>query len=172
LVLDVNYLLIFMSYKTKKINALKVAYYFLKRGLEEKKPITNKKLQKLVYYAQVWSLVLNNKKLFNERIEAWVHGPAIPRLYSKFKKFEFDPITLDGSEFENLNFSNKQLDVLDNVWKVYGKYNAEYLEALTHSELPWQEARGDLPLSHPSNNVINLKTAKEYYARKLTESSK
>ena len=61
--------------KKNQIRALDVALYFIKKGVDEKNPITNKKLQKLVYYSQAWSLVLNNEKLFNEKIEAWVHGP-------------------------------------------------------------------------------------------------
>jgi len=156
-----------------KNRALDVAFYFIKRGLEEKKPITNKKLQKLVYYAQAWSLVLNNEKLFNERIEAWVHGPAIPSLYEKFMQFGSEPIALNPSEFSHkLNFSKKEEELLSNVWQVYGKYPADYLEALTHSELPWQEARGGISASQSSNNTIKLETIREFYGRKLRENSK
>jgi len=156
-----------------KTRALDVALYFIKRGLDEKKPITNKKLQKLVYYAQAWSLVLNKEKLFNEKIEAWVHGPTIPSLYEKFMQFGSEQIVLE-TEKEKLtpHFSKKQEDVLDNVWKVYGKYDADYLELLTHSELPWQEARGGMPDSQSSNKTIKLETIKEFYGRKLKENSK
>jgi len=157
---------------SRKVSALQVAEYFIdqanKAQEESRRNITNKKLQKLVYYAQVWSLVLNDEKLFPEKIEAWVHGPAVPALYRKFKSFEANPIILDTSELA-LSFNEEQLKVLDSVWSVYGKYNAEYLEALTHSELPWQEARKDVPLSQASSNVIDLKLAKEFYARKLGE---
>jgi len=155
-----------MSSTIKKITALSIAEYFIDRSNKEKKPITNKKLQKLLYYAQVWSLVLNGEKLFSERIEAWVHGPAIPVVYRKFKGFEFNPIQLDTSNL-SFDFSKKQVDLLDNIWSVYGKYNAEYLEALTHSELPWQEARKEVSTSEPSNNIISLATAKKFYAGKL-----
>jgi len=162
-----------MVTKIKNINrALDVALYFIKKGVDEKKPITNKKMQKLVYYAQAWSLVLNKEKLFNERIEAWVHGPAIPSLYKKFMQFGSEPIVLENSEFENINFSKKQEKLLSNIWQVYGKYPADYLEALSHSELPWQEARGDAPSSQPSNKTIKLETIKTFYARKLRENSK
>ncbi len=161
-----------MSNKSKKkTTALDVAFYFIKKGLEEDKPITNKKLQKLVYYAQAWSLVLNEEKLFKEKIEAWIHGPAIPDVYEKFKGFGSEPIKIDVEKIEN-RFSKKQKKLLEEVWKVYGKYPADYLEALTHSELPWQEARGDLPISQPSNNVIKLKTIVDFYGRKLAENSK
>ncbi len=149
-----------------KVSAMQVAQYFIDRANKEQSPITNKKLQKLVYYAQVWSLVLNKQKLFGERIEAWVHGPAIPVLYRRFSSFEANPISLDTSELQ-FSFTKKQREVLDAVWSVYGKYNADYLEALTHSELPWQEARKDLPAAQASNNIIDLNIAKDFYAAKL-----
>ncbi len=155
-----------MRINTKKIGALQVAEYFIDRANKDKQPITNKKLQKLLYYAQVWSLVINNEKLFSERIEAWVHGPAVPIVYREFKGFEFNPIDLDTSSI-TFNFSKKQVNLLESIWSIYGKYNASYLEALTHSELPWQEARKEISTSEPSNNVISLVTAKKFYAGKL-----
>ena len=39
------------------------------------------KLQKLVYYCQAWSLVWEARTIYDDRIEAWAHGPVIPRLY-------------------------------------------------------------------------------------------
>jgi len=151
---------------SKKTSALKVAEYFIDKANKDKKPITNKKLQKLLYYSQVWLLVLNEEKLFSERIEAWVHGPAIPVVYRRYKNFEFNPIQIDTDDIL-FDFSKKQMDLLESVWSVYGKYNAEYLEALTHSELPWQEARKEISESEPSSNIISLSTAKKFYARKL-----
>lgn len=155
-----------MVTKNKKIRAINVANYFISISNKEEKPITNKKLQKLVYYAQVWHIVLHNRKLFSENFEAWVHGPVVPELYEKFKVFEAEPIVIDDSKLK-LSFNKKQKDFLQNIWEVYGKLDAEYLEALIHSELPWQEAREGLSSGESSQNKINLKTAKEYYARKL-----
>lgn len=154
-----------MTTSAQKITALMVAEYFLKKAASEKKSLTNKKLQKLVYYAQVWAVTVFDKKLFGEKIEAWIHGPAIPSLYIKFKKFESNPIQFDASGISFI-FSHEQTKLLDNVWDVYGKYDAEYLEALTHSELPWQEARNGLSSNEPSKKEINLETAKVFYARK------
>jgi uncharacterized phage-associated protein len=76
----------------KLTSVLDIGRYFIYLANQNHKPITNKKLQKLVYYSQAWSLVLNNKKLFNEPIEAWVHGPAVRSLYCRYKNFGFSPI--------------------------------------------------------------------------------
>ena len=123
---------------TKTLRALDVGRYFIHLANQENKPITNKKLQKLVYYSQAWSLVLNDKKLFNEPIEAWVHGPAVRSVYVEYKRFGFSPITAQVADTDVKNIGGKTKALLDNVWSVYGKLDAQYLEMLTHSEKPWQ----------------------------------
>ena len=63
-----------------------VADYFLSKTDEEAGDvISNLKLQKLVYYAQGFTLAVTGKPLFNEEIEAWQHGPVVPDLYHKYK---------------------------------------------------------------------------------------
>jgi uncharacterized phage-associated protein len=156
-----------MTTHTKKVGALQVAEYFIHKANEEKKPITNKKLQKLVYYAQAWSLVLKKRKLFDEKIEAWVHGPAVKSLYIEYKKFGFNYIQKEvtNASLKVLSSANKKL--LDEIWSVYGGLDADYLEMLTHSETPWKEAREGLQGSENSENEISLKTMKSYYSQKL-----
>jgi len=140
--------------------------YFLYLANQERKPITNKKLQKPVYYAQAWSLVLNNKKLFSDPIEAWVHGPAVRSLYVRYKKFGFDPIQ-EEVKANTLSIAGQAKKLLDSIWKLYGKMDAGYLEMLTHSERPWQEAREGLQSFESSGKEISLKTMKSYYSEKL-----
>ena len=60
-----------------------VAQYFLAKADEDAGDLmSNLKLQKLVYYAQGFALVLLEKPLFPERIEAWIHGPVVPHAIS------------------------------------------------------------------------------------------
>ena len=151
----------------KKISALLVAEYFINKANREGKPITNKKLQKLVYYAQAWSLVLNKKKLFSDKIEAWIHGPAVRSLYIKYKDFGFNPIKKDIDQETLEVFSGEDKKLLNSVWKVYGKLDPSYLEMLTHSEKPWQEAREGLEGHESSTNEISLDSMKGYYIEKL-----
>ncbi len=157
--------------KNKSIpSAIPVAHYFLKIAAERKKAITNLKLQKLVYYAAVWYFTFFNEKLFSDRIEAWMHGPAIPRLYGHFKEFGFNPIVVENVKNMRFPFNAKQEEFLNNIWDVYGKYDAAYLEVLTHSELPWQEARRGLEPGTPSKRIIDIQKAKHYYAARLAAS--
>lgn len=160
-----------MSSVTKKVNVLTVADYFLYKANKEKKLLTNKKLQKLVYYAQAWSLVLNKKKLFSEPIEAWVHGPAVRILYGQYKNFGFNPI-IKKVEEGSLKIAPKDKQLLDEVWNVYGKLDASYLEMLTHSEQPWRDARNGLQNHQSSDSEITTKAMKSFYSLKLEEANK
>lgn len=143
----------------------RVAEYFIAKARVSGKHISNKKLQKLVYYAQAWNLVINNEPLFKDPIEAWIHGPAIRTLYSKYKKYGYDTIKDDVALPV---FSQEQQDVLDEVWDVYGKYDANYLEVLSHSEDPWLKARGEAENNERSQMIIEPELMKAFYGRLLT----
>ena len=71
-----------------------VAHWFLSRS-----SLSNKKLQKLCYYAYAWFIVFYNdlesvdyesediKVMFSEKFQAWIHGPVNPKLYFIFRKY-------------------------------------------------------------------------------------
>lgn len=116
-----------------------VADYFLAHcGEESGDLISNLKIQKLSYYAQGFSLALLDKPLFDEKIEAWMHGPVIPVLYQAYNKYGSDalpaPRDLDMSKY-----SADETELLDEVYKVYGQFSAWKLRNMTHDEAPWQE---------------------------------
>lgn len=150
-----------MNQPSKKLQT--VADFFIAKANRQSKGITNKQLQKLVYYAKVWNLVFNNKQeLYSEQIEAWVHGPAIRNLYARYKKFGYLPI-VESPVLPN-SFSKTELQVLEDVWSVYGKYDGDYLELLTHSEQPWIDARGQVDTSQRTNTIITNESMTSFYS--------
>lgn len=149
-----------------------VAHYLLKKGSTLNEPLTNKKLQKLLYYSQAWHLVFfNGKPLFNDNIEAWVHGPAIPKIYRHYSSFGYEPISVEINSSEFTKLSEEEKKLMEDVWGAYGAYDADYLEALTHREQPWLLARRDLQPYQSSNAVISLKSMQSYYDSRLKASS-
>jgi uncharacterized phage-associated protein len=144
----------------------RVADYIIGFSHQHGDPITNLKLQKLLYYSQAWFLAFYDKPLFDERIEAWVHGPAVPPVYGNFKEFGWQPI---GFHPEESGISPLVDPFLDEVMKVYSGFSAYDLERLTHSEDPWILARGDTPPDEPSNAVISHDSMKNYYKSKLKD---
>ena len=158
--------------KAKKSKSLIVAEYFIKKNQEDNKGLTNKKLQKLLYYSQAWSLALKGRRIFPDNIEAWVHGPTVPAVYHSFKEFGSGEIDTEVEDRDISTLSIEERKLLDSIWEVYGKYEANYLEALTHSEKPWQEARRGLGVLEVSNSIISTKIMKDYYGEKIQETRK
>jgi len=147
--------------------ASRVAKYFIWKANKDGKELTNKRLQKLLYYAQAWNLTIKDKPLFKDDIEAWIHGPAVRVVYHEYKKYGYDPIKekIDTKEINDLIDDS----LLDEVWKVYGKYDAEYLEELTHNEYPWQKAREGLNSAVASSNIITHDSMRNYYRKRLED---
>ncbi len=153
----------------KRILASDVATYFLLSAKKEDKKISNEKLQKLVYYAQAWTLALTEKPLFSEEIEAWIHGPVIPSLFRQFKKYGDKPISLVGLTLKKGSLWDN--DILEEVWRIYGKYDANYLEILTHQEDPWLYTRDEMEFEESSTAEITHESMRDYYRMKLGRDS-
>lgn len=127
----------------KTLSCFDVANYFLAQQSEDAGDlISNLKLQKLVYYAQGCHLALFDAPLFQEPIEAWMHGPVVPELYRLYKQCGAGPIpTPKGVDFSGLDEETQEL--LDEVYSVYGQFSAWKLREMTHGEQPWKEAAPD-----------------------------
>ena len=130
--------------------------------------VSNLKLQKLMYYAQAWNLVFKNRPLFDEEIEAWVHGPVVPSLFRRFKENRWSPIDSEIHPIDDVELRTFLMKIL----KAYGKYGASQLEELTHLEEPWKIARGATPPDEPSHAVIRRETMRSFYTRMAHEKRK
>jgi uncharacterized phage-associated protein len=139
------------------VRAIDVADYILKR----KGSMTAMKLQKLVYYSQVWSLVWTERELFRERIEAWANGPVVPSLYRLHRgHFKISPGFFEGKPSK---LTEEQKDVIDRVLGFYGDKDPQWLSNLTHMEKPWQSARAGLASGERGANTISKESILEYY---------
>lgn len=140
-----------------------VAKWFL-----SKESMTHKKLQKLCYYAQAWYCALyNGEPLFADEIQAWVHGPVIPTIYPIYADFKWNEIP--SEPFDETEFSDNVLNALNAVYDTYSELNGDQLERLTHSEVPWIEARGELEPWEASTSSISRITMRKYYGQKYEE---
>jgi uncharacterized phage-associated protein len=140
-----------------QVRAIDVADYILKR----RGGMTAMKLQKLVYYSQVWSLVWTERELFRERIEAWANGPVVPSLYRLHRgHFKIGPGFFEG---EPNRLKEEQIDVIDRVLGFYGDKDPQWLSNLSHMELPWKNARNGLNAGEQGHNIISKEAIIEYY---------
>lgn len=86
------------------------------------------------------------------------------RLHStiKFKGFSFNSIKLAGNYVPRI--SEDDIELLESVWETYGDHTGNALEALSHSEPPWIEARVGYAPNERCNVPISVETMKRYYA--------
>ncbi|MBO5967814.1 MAG: DUF4065 domain-containing protein [Clostridia bacterium] len=73
-------------------NVLDVARYIITYCNRNSRPISNLKLQKMLYYAWVDYFKETNIPLYTEAICAWQFGPVVPEVYYEFCSFAGLPI--------------------------------------------------------------------------------
>ncbi len=141
------------------MKAQDVADYFLTLVDDEAgDSLSNLKLQKLVYYAQGFHLALTGEPLFDEPIEAWEHGPAVPALYHKLKQYGSASIPPPANGVDVARYSEDVRDLLDEVYRVYGQFSASKLRNMTHAEPPWIEAH-----NISASTVISHESLRNYF---------
>jgi len=154
------------------MKALELSQYIIAKFDESGDFISNKKLQKILYYIEAWSLVHLNS-IIDEDFEAWVHGPVIPEVYHEYKKYGYNPINTDKNynatdfitdfKIVNINYS-EHFHLIDGVLDEYGVLSSLELELLSHSEEPWNSVRKNLLPSEHSTSSIDKALMKKYYS--------
>ncbi len=139
-------------------SAESIANAFIELAAKEGKPLSNMKLQKLLYFAQGHSLSLLGEPIITDEAQAWDYGPVYPEVYHAFKHFGagsiqkplahpfFDPE--GGDEHDPWAAPNDPKDraFLKAVWNAYSNKSAVQLSEMSHvSNGPWEKARKASP---------------------------
>ena len=157
----------YMTTITTVTTASQLADYYIWFANDVGSYLSNHKLQKLLYYAQAWYLAFEDKPLFDEDFEAWVHGPTIPALFYEYKEqFGFKPIL---KEVEKPEFPQEVQEFLDELSDDYFFRDAYELELMVRREDPWIKARGELPRDEPCHAIISKQLMKAYYKTRVIE---
>jgi uncharacterized phage-associated protein len=128
-------------------------------------PLETMKLEKLLYYCQAWHLAITDRRIFLEPIEAWVQGPVIRAIYDRHRGRRRVSNWSSGDE---ARVPKDARAVISLVCAHYGGLSGDDLSTLTHSELPWQLARGGISATARSNAEITATSMATYYrAREL-----
>lgn len=137
-------------------NITDIAEWFL-----HKEAMTQKKLQKLCYYAIAWGWALMGREIATDaEFQAWIHGPVSPVLYAEYKNHGWNNIPqAQGAP----SFLSDVKELLGSVWDTYGDKDGNELEAISHREKPWIEARGGIDEFELSTATIKTETMKEFY---------
>jgi uncharacterized phage-associated protein len=132
---------------------------------EERDPLTNLRLQKLLYYAQAWSLVIRERELFSEEIVAWRHGPVVPVVYRALPG-GIGACAIPADSFTGVpDLEPEDAAFMKSVWEAYNPYSALKLSRMTHEELPWQKAWGGRPRDGHGDDPIRIEDLEDFFGK-------
>lgn len=141
--------------------ALTIAKWFVAWAEAEEEDLSNLKLQKLLYYAQGHYLARYNAPLFEDEIQAWVHGPVVAPVYQAFKSFGAASVALEDSDpFEWEDVDPATTEFLGEVWNTYGGYSTGRLREMAYATPPW---RRSWRVDDDRGALISQKVILEYF---------
>ncbi|WEK82359.1 MAG: hypothetical protein PR2021_2890 [Candidatus Phytoplasma pruni] len=113
-----------LSCKTK-INIFNIANYIIENNIF---PVTQMKMNKMIYYAYAKSLVEYNEPLVTEEMQAWIYEPVFPTL-TKFlkKKFTYQPIPINTIKCGKASkLTAQQKTIIDVIIQKYDNKKASF----------------------------------------------
>lgn len=100
-------------------------------------PMTNLRLNKLLYFAQGYSLAKHGVPLFDSRIEAWGKGPVVPEVYHHYKGFGQNMIVDTPADRDA--FSDSEYSLILDVLIASEPYSTNKLVNISHEKgAPWR----------------------------------
>lgn len=124
--------------------AVDIARIFVDKGIKDEIPVTQMKLQKLVYFANgIFAALKEGKEaLFDDEIQAWDFGPIIPAVYHEYKIFGADVIKPEndflrfirkGISFEPIELTDDlHKKIVDDTWTALKDWSGIELSNWTH----------------------------------------
>lgn len=132
-------------------SAISAANEFIGLANADCQPVDQMKLQKLLFYAHAWSLAMNDKALFDDKVEAWPWGPVVRSVYGQTSGSGRNSITSPLKEFRKVGpglfdfqyvtpdpLPDQDRAFVKSVWDGYKHYTGVQLSNATHETgEPW-----------------------------------
>jgi len=169
-----------------------IAAYIINNSIDNDNPVTNLKLQKILFYVQAAFLVKVCEPCFEAEIQAWKHGPVVPTMYRDFRDYGADKIedkiysreeyvlrsfldtgtnndikgetNIEASIYEGLMQTEAHVMIMNEVIQAALKYTPWELVDKTHEDLNWPTF-----YTGKDNQVIEIEEIKRHYEAHLTQ---
>lgn len=137
-----------------------ISLYILKM-FSETTPLA---LQKILYFANGFAKDFLGNRLFDDKAQAWVHGPVYEDIYNCFSYYRRNNIDYEEI-FKNQDFdlTDSEKEYLDNIILNFGCYSAEVLREMSHLTEPWIKAREGLKSNENSRRLVDDNDIKDYF---------
>lgn len=126
---------------------IEIANWFLQKGIDSKKLLTQMELHKFVYFAHALSLTNFSSPLIQGEFEAWQYGPVLPELYTYTKSWGSSPsssLLAVPNDQSILHLQTPKLsdaaaiEICQITWNNFSKFNSSQLSNISHEKgSPW-----------------------------------
>ena len=113
-------------------NVQDVARFFIDYGEKSDEPMTNLRINKMLYFSQGMHLAKEGQPLFPNEIEAWPLGPVVADIYHKYKPFARKPIIDPEAGFYRDCFTESEYNSLLDAARIYGVFTTSFLVGISH----------------------------------------
>jgi len=120
--------------------------------------LSNRELQKMLYFAQGFHLATKGEPLFADTMYAWDFGPVSLTIWHKFKAFGYSSITPPPKE-KLAPLTGDIAAFLSTIVIAFGTFNQGQLIEMTHADTPW--ASSYIP---QTNKVLEKDTLRNYFS--------
>lgn len=125
-----------------KMKAEELAKWFINRDRQLTSGYIdeNTKLNKLLYFSNLYTYSILNEKILSDDFVAFPNGPVVNSIYVKYR---YKGLNLKYNE--KVDIDSKYKKILEVVSFVYGNMNKDDLVNLTHDHNIWKEVKHLIP---------------------------
>lgn len=120
-------------------SAKQVARYIINKCSVEERPVSNLKLQKLLYFVWIEYRKCAHARLFSDKIFAWQFGPVVPEVYYDY--CAYGGMDIDRRyDSDEIGIAAEDKAILDASLAKYRDYSVSRLVDMTHEPgKPWYQ---------------------------------
>lgn len=119
-------------------SALAVSQYIIDHEWEKDRPVSNLRLQKLLYFIQGYFYMCYGHRCFDDKIEAWDFGPVIPNIYHEYKIYG-SCIIITRKTNLIVTLSQEAKERIDEFLDVAKMYSTSRLVNISKNQSPWEK---------------------------------
>lgn len=145
------------------MQASEVAKHIIDYCISINNPVTNLKLQKMLYFLDMYHLINQHKRLItDEEFEAWDYGPVMRSVYNKYRLNGPLPINVWENFTEKFpsDFEKFLYGFIDKLAKMYP---SELIEESHKPNTPWDIVYNQLELKYHKISADLMEKCANHY---------
>ena len=140
-------------------DAITIAEYLIGYSTSQGTPVSNLRLQKVLYFVQAEFMVSKGEPCFRDTIEAWDLGPVVPNVYREYKIFGASSIPVVANNGD-IRICADDISIINDIVDGCNKYSTSTLVEFTHNQAPWVNAH-----SSQNSNVITPESLRDFFEK-------